>query len=119
MRRRLAFIARVVLLLLLGTQTVLAALPCVSANAAPADAFAPTPEGCDKAPQPNLCLQHCVASDQTNGHVQVPVLTAPAIVLLVLPAPIDAPASLAFTGEVTLAHALGPPIPIRLQTLLL
>jgi hypothetical protein len=119
MRPRLRFIARTVLLFLLATQGVLAAVPCVSPQAKAADAFAAMPDGCEEAPPSNLCLQHCIVSDQTNGQAQLPVLMPPGEVLVVLPAlAADAPPPLAYTQPPG-ACAVGPPIPIRLLSLLL
>jgi hypothetical protein len=106
-------------LLLLATQGVLAAVPCVSPQAKAADAFAAMPEGCKEAPPSNLCLQHCIASDQTSGQPQLPVLMPPVQVLVVLPAlAADAAAPRVYTQPPG-ARAAGPPIPIRLLSLLL
>ncbi|HEY7759296.1 MAG TPA: hypothetical protein VIA64_07765 [Burkholderiales bacterium] len=119
MHRRLTFIARTVLLFLLATQGLLAAVPCVSPQANAADAFTAMPPGCAEAPPSNLCLQHCIASDQTSGQGQIPALMPPAQVLAVLPArPADAPPPPAYTQPPG-ACAAGPPIPIRLLSLLL
>jgi hypothetical protein len=119
MRRRLTFIARTVLLFLVAAQGLLAAVPCVSPQAKAADAFAVMPPGCKEAPPSNLCLQHCVASDQTSGQAQLPALMPPAEVLALLPArAADAPPPLAYTQPPG-ARAVGPPIPIRLLSLLL
>jgi hypothetical protein len=119
MRRRLAFIARVLLVFLLGANALLAALPCLSADATAADAFVSMPDGCDEAPPSNLCLQHCIGSDQTSAYPQVPAFHAPAIPVLLLPVCNSILPAAAFLGEDTRARALGPPIPIRLQILLL
>jgi hypothetical protein len=118
MRRRLAFIARTMLGFLLATQAALAVVPCVSPQAKPADAFAAMPEGCQEAPPSNLCLQHCIASDQTSGQAQPPVLMPPAEVLVVLP-PLALAAPPRPYTQPPGACAVGPPIPIRLLSLLL
>ncbi len=119
MRKCLSVIARIVLVFLLGTQAVLAASPCVSAEATAADAFVPMPEGCDKAAQSNLCLQHCLNADQSSAHAEMPVFHAPAVPLLILPLPLEAQVPVASPAEAVPGDAAGPPIPIRLQTLLL
>ena len=107
------------LVFLLAAQAALAAVPCVSAGARAADAFAPMPADCEQSPPANLCLQHCIAGDQSSGQVS-PALPAPTVALLhVIPLPAVAlPRSLVFTGPPA-ARALGPPIPIRNLSLLL
>jgi hypothetical protein len=119
MRRRLTLIARVVLLFVLATQAVLAAVPCVSIDAKASDAYVAMPEGCDEAPPGNLCLQHCTAFDQTSAHAEMPVLHAPTVLLPVLPYPEAAPSAVTVHAEKVISLALGPPIPIRLGILLL
>ena len=118
MRNRLMCIARAVLLVLLVSQGVLAAAPCVSAQATPADAFAAMPEGCHDAPPPTLCLQHCLVTDQTSGQAQLPLLMPPAEVLVVLPVFAYAAPPPTYP-QLSGARAVGPPIPIRLLSLLL
>jgi hypothetical protein len=107
------------LLFLLATQGVLAAVPCVSPQAKAADAFAAMPDGCEEAPPSNLCLQHCIASDQTSGQTQLPVLMPPVQVMAVLPALAADAAPPRFYTQPPGARAAGPPIPIRLLSLLL
>jgi len=119
MRRPLKSIARTVLLLLLAAQATLAAVPCVSAGARAADAFAPMPADCEQTPPASLCLQHCIAGDQSSGQVSPPMPAPPMALLQLLPLPqADAPTSRTDVGPPA-ARALGPPIPIRNLSLLL
>jgi len=119
MRRQLKSVARTVLLFVLATQAVLAALPCVSPGASAADAFAPMPADCEQAPMASLCLQHCIAGDQSSGHEAPPVPAPPLHVLLVLPVPEPRlPHARSCVGP-PLTRAFGPPIHIRNLSLLL
>ena len=119
MRRQLKSVARSMLVFLLAAQAVLAAVPCVSPGATAADAFVPMPADCEQAPPANLCLQHCIAGDQSSGHGAPPFPAPPVSVLQLLPAPqVDLPHSRLCTGPPA-TRTLGPPIPIRNLSLLL
>ena len=118
MRRRLKFVARSMLVFLLATQAVLAAVPCVSPGATAADAFVPMPADCEQAPPANLCLQHCIAGDQSSGHGAPTFPATPVGVLLVLPAHQPGLPHTRLCTEPTATRTLGPPIPIRNLSLL-
>jgi hypothetical protein len=119
MRRQLKSIARGILVFLLATQAVLAAVPCVSPGATAADAFVPMPADCEQAPPANLCLQHCIAGDQSSGHGAPPFPAPPVDVLLVLPVlQPGLPHARIYTG-LPVTRTLGPPIQIRNLSLLL
>jgi hypothetical protein len=102
----------------LFAQGALAALPCLSPQATAADAFETMPDGCDEAPQSNLCLAHCIAADQTAGHpdVVLPARCLPgfAVPAAIVPGPARSPSLSAFR-----VHAQGPPVFLRLCSLLL
>jgi hypothetical protein len=112
-------LARLMLGCLLFTQAALAVVPCVSAGASAANAFAATAPECHDAPPPNLCLAQCVAWDQSSGPAPALLAPPPSWTIEVLPvAPMQAPAGARFDSSLQ-ARALGPPPFLRLCSLLL
>jgi hypothetical protein len=106
------------LLCVLFAQGALAALPCLSPQATAADAFSAMPEGCDEAPQSNLCLAHCIAADQTSGHPDV-VLAPPCALGFAAPAAVAAGPARGPALPPLRALAHGPPGFLRVCSLLL
>jgi hypothetical protein len=106
------------LLCVLFAQGALAALPCLSPQATAADAFETMPAGCNEAPPSNLCLAHCIAADQTSGHPDV-VLAAPCALAFGAPAAVIAGPARRPALPSARARAQGPPVLLRLCSLLL
>jgi hypothetical protein len=112
-------LTRLVLGCLLFTQAALAVVPCVSAEASAADAFAAAAADCHAGPPANLCLAQCVAWDQSSGPVPAALAPPPSWTIEVLSVgPMQAPAGVRFDSHLA-ARALGPPPFLRLCSLLL
>ena len=107
-------------LLFLFAQAVAIAQVCIAAGATPAMAFEADMAGqeCHEAmpgspnPNPNACLQHCNAGDQTTAHMPADLPGLPGMVVLTLPilaetAPVSARA------EACELHSPDPPRSLR------
>ena len=92
---------------------------CVGPEMTPEMAFSQEmmEHGCDetapaKIPNPNACLQHCTASDQTTAQVAVIVVSTPSIALLTVPMPAERPHTFA-RAIACESHSPDPPRSIR------
>jgi hypothetical protein len=79
-------LGRVLIGAMLFAQLVNAGQACIM-PLSPAMAFANADHGseCAKRVNPNSCLQQSIATDQSFGHAELPVLGMPDVAVLVLP----------------------------------
>ena len=67
---------------------------------------------CAKRVNPNSCLQQSIATDQTTGHAELPVLGMPDVAVLIVPLQIVA--TTAYTVTTSVPHrSTDPPSSIR------
>lgn len=92
---------------------------CVGPEMAPEMAFSQgmTEHDCDaptpaKIPNPNACLQHCTAGDQTTAQVPAIVASMPGIAVLTVPMPDERPHAMARAVAYE-SHSPDPPRSIR------
>lgn len=92
---------------------------CVGPEMAPEMAFSEgmAEHGCDEAtpskiPNPNACLQHCTAGDQTTAQVPAMPASMPSIAILTVPLPDERPHTLARVVA-SESHSPDPPQSIR------
>ena len=85
-RRLSVFVGRVLLGVMIFAQLVNAGQACIMPPS-PVMAFANADHSgeCAKRVNPNSCLQQSIATDQSFGHAELPVLAMPDVVVLILP----------------------------------
>ena len=91
-RRTRAILASLMTGMLLFAQAIAVAQACVGPEAVPAMAFSAhmAEQDCHEAvpastPNPNACLQHCTAGDQTTAQVPAVMPAMPGIAVLTVP----------------------------------
>ncbi len=99
---------------LLFTQAISAVHACVGAAHSPAMAFAESHHegGCAETMNRNMCLQQCVADDQSTAQVQLAIAEMPALAVLTVPVVLDSSAQLP-DAFIVLARSPDPPPSIR------
>lgn len=118
-RRTRAILASLMTGMLLFAQAVTFAQACTGLEAVPAKAFSGdmAGQGCHQpvpanTPNPNACLQHCTAGDQTTAQVPAVMPAMPGIALLTVP--MAAETALVFArAEACELLSPGPPPSLR------
>src|SRR5690349_14040592 len=92
-RVKLRLVSCLAATLLLFAQTVAIAQACIAVDATPAIAFTEVSgvQGChgdgpvSPQPNPNACLQHCTAGDQTTAQAPAALPALPSVAVLTVP----------------------------------
>lgn len=119
-RQTRAILASLMTCALLFAQGVAFAQACTSVDAGPAMAFpaeAMAGQDCHETvpanmPNPNACLQHCTAGDQTTAQVPAVMADTPGIAVLVVPMAVESALVFARTEACEL-RSPGPPASLR------
>jgi hypothetical protein len=124
-QRKIKWLARLMLGLVLFAQGIVAANACVAPTASPAQAYSmaqtddeamPCHE--EEIPNSNACLSHCTQSDQISvDQHHIPVAAPVSVIAWASSQPQAQHISFSFSPE-HLALDTGPPIPIRFCTFL-
>jgi hypothetical protein len=117
-RPKIKWLTRLMLVLILFAQGIVAANACVSPTAGAVQAFAqvqpeamPCHEHSRKTPNANACLEHCTQSDQVNVDQHSVPMAAPVSIIAWVSPPLQY--ILQSVSAVLPAPDTGPPIPIR------
>ena len=124
-KRKIKWLARLMLLLVLFAQGIIAANACVALNASPVQAYSMAQQDDEvmpchqvKVPNANACLVHCTQSDQISADQHhLPVATPVSVIAWVSSLPPVQHIRPAIVTE-HLVLDTGPPIPIRFCTFL-
>ena len=123
-QRSINWLSRLMLVMVLLAQGILAASACISSTASPEQAFSiPHPDDvmpCHEAKNhnANACLVHCTQADQVNGDQQQIFVSAPvSVIAWASSQPQTTPIQPAISSQ-PLVLDTGPPIPIRYCTFL-
>lgn len=118
-RRARTILASLTTGMLLFAQAIAVVQACAGLEAMPAMAFSGDIAGQDchesvpaNTPNPNACLQHCTAGDQTTAQVPAVVAGIPGIVVLTVPLPAES-AHVFAHAEACELHSPDPPRSLR------
>ena len=124
-QRTIKYLSRLMLILALFAQGIIAASACVSPSASPEQAYVISHPGEDSMPcheakkhNANACLAHCTNADQINvDQHHIPVLAPVSVIAWASSQPQTEPVQPSISTQPLVLNT-GPPIPIRFCTFL-